>query len=383
MSSYYSSIIILSWLSLGILCVLVHENDRISRKDKRLFYLTYLIIGVSALAEWAGLMISGNESVPHWVLKLVKCADYILTPAAGGTLVGQMKLKNRWNKILLGVLAVNALFQMISAFTGWMIIIDSHNQYVHGPLYFIYIIFYIIVIVLIIVQFLLYGKSFRKQNRLSLYAIIGFLLVGAGMQEVIGGSVRTAYISLTITAAMMFIHYTEFSQQRVDEQVLEQQITISTDALTGMLSRHAYSQALRDYSASGALPQDLVAFAVDINDLKAVNDKQGHEAGDELIRNAASCLSNVFQENSRIFRTGGDEFVILSHMPKVQADETIRLLKEETDRHPAEINLAAGYAAASDFPGISCEKLIKEADREMYRAKDAWYIATGRDRRHR
>ena len=125
--SYYSVLIILCWLALGVLCVLVHENSWISGKDKRLFYLTYGIIALSAFAEWLGVQLSGNEGIAVWVIKLVKCFDYILSPMAGGAIVAQMKLRNRWFKALIAVLAGNAVFQIIAGFNDWMILVDAQH----------------------------------------------------------------------------------------------------------------------------------------------------------------------------------------------------------------------------------------------------------------
>ena len=125
--SYYSVLIILCWLALGVLCILVNENSWISGKDKRLFYLTYGIIALSAFAEWIGVQFSGNEAIPVWALKMVKCSDYILAPMAGGAIVAQMKLCNRWYKALIAVLAGNALFQIIAGFNDWMILVDAQH----------------------------------------------------------------------------------------------------------------------------------------------------------------------------------------------------------------------------------------------------------------
>ena len=52
MIDYYTSIVLLSWMALGVLSVLIWENDRLTSSDKRLLYLTYALIAVSALAEW-------------------------------------------------------------------------------------------------------------------------------------------------------------------------------------------------------------------------------------------------------------------------------------------------------------------------------------------
>ena len=83
------------------------------RRDKHLFYLTYGIVALSALAEWLGVQLNGNTAVPVWVLSAVKCIDYILTPMAGGAIVTQMKLKNRIFKVIKIVLGCNAVFQII------------------------------------------------------------------------------------------------------------------------------------------------------------------------------------------------------------------------------------------------------------------------------
>ena len=81
-------------MALGVLCVLVHENSWIPKKDKSLFYLTYAVLAASLFAEWLGIQLSGNPDIPTWLLSLVKCLDYILTPVAGGAVVAQMKLRN-------------------------------------------------------------------------------------------------------------------------------------------------------------------------------------------------------------------------------------------------------------------------------------------------
>ena len=124
MMRYYSSIVLISWMALLSLTTLIHENAHIASEDKRLLYLTYILIFLSSLSEWLGVHMNYWPFVPTWVLKAVKCADYILTPVAGGTLVAQMRIRNRWQIVLYGILIVNTVFQIIAVFNGWMITID-------------------------------------------------------------------------------------------------------------------------------------------------------------------------------------------------------------------------------------------------------------------
>lgn len=383
--SYYTAIILLSLATLGVLCVLVYKNDRISASDKQTYYLTYALIGASAIAEWGGLQLDGNVMLPKWPLLAVKCADYILTPLAGGAIVSQMHLKCIWTRILNTLLILNALFQLIAVPCGWMVTIDESNHYTHGPLYNVYIILYFAVILLVILSFLTYGKSYRKQNRISLYAIMTLMVAGVGVQALLGTQFRTAYITLAICASLMFIHTTEFAQLVTDDLINDQKMQLSTDTLTGLLNRYAYANAIAESDRNGTAPADMVVFSIDINGLKAANDLLGHAVGDELICGAAYCIATVFAGKGQCFRTGGDEFIVFAKMDSAQAKAALVRLAHEAKIWKGEVikelRLAAGYALASDYPGLSTEKLIIEADQEMYKEKDKYYEETGAKRR--
>ncbi len=385
--SYYTAVIILCWLTLAVLSVLVRENDRLSRSEKKTLYLTHAAVALAALAEWLGVRLSGHEAVPVWLLRAVKCADYMLTPVAGGAVAAQLKSHSVWMKRIMGVLAVNVVFQFVSAFTGWMMTVDAQHRYAHGPLYKVYIVLYLILIMLVIIEFFTYGQNFRRQNRVSLYAILCFVLAGILMQELAGGEVRTAYLAMTVGICLMFIHVTEFSQLAADDAIHRQELLIRTDTMTGVYSRHAYSAALGALDEAGALPADLVVFSIDVNGLKGVNDTLGHVAGDELICGAADCIRHSLGDVGSCYRTGGDEFIVLALMDPARAQEKISaLMRAAAAWHGQKVEalyLAAGSAAAAEHPELTAEKLVGAADQAMYRAKSEYYRSSGHDRRRR
>lgn len=375
MISYYTSLILLCWMALGVLCILVHENSWISKKDKHLFYLTYGIIAGSAFAEWLGIQLSGNVSTPVWLLELVKCFDYILTPLAGGAIVAQMKLRNRWYKALVVVLALNAVFQIIASFNHWMIVVDNQHYYAHGPFYGVYIALYLLVIIMTAAEFLIFSLSYRKRNRASLICAFVLLLVGIGVQEILGGEFRTAYVAMTIVAALMFIHYAEFYKMDADEKLL-------TDALCDVFSRYAYMKDMEQYRSTLPLPEDFTVFVFDINGLKTVNDTIGHDAGDELIIGAARCIEKVIGDTGKCYRVGGDEFVVVTNMEKEAAEDVLTRLEAETKRWSENnpklsLSISSGCARAQKHPGLNTEELIKKADRAMYVSKAAYYMSQG------
>ena len=378
MIDYYSSIITISLVSLIVLCILVSENTRISKKDKIMFYLSFVFIAVAAFSEWLGIRFSERTDFPAWPLKLVKCLDYIFTPMAGGAIVGPMKSKNLAHKLLIGILSVNAVFQIIASFFGWMIVIGENGGYSHGPLYILYIILYLLVIVLIAVEFIIYSKSFSKRNRGSLYTILGLVILGILIQEFLGDHCRTAYIALTIGDILMYIRYTSFSQQTFDDYMDVQRIQIRTDALTGLLNRFSYNAELEKYDELGEIPENLTIFLLDINGLKKVNDSLGHEAGDELICGAAWCIDKVMGGAGKVYRIGGDEFVVISHMDRELAEETLVKLRNQIKnwhgKKVQELRIAAGYALASEHTSLKkVENLVREADKKMYADKNAYY----------
>lgn len=385
MLSYYTSIMILVWLTLGTLCLLVVENNRLARSDKRLLCLTCVFLAVSSFAEWAGVNLEGRADSPAWLLRLAKFADLTFTPMAGGMLILQTRPKGVWRGVLIGVLAANTVFQIISVFTGWMIVFRPDNTTANGPLYAPCIFIQSLsIITVLFVSFIEYGRAFRRQNRLSLYAIMLLIVIGIAMQEALPGGRRTSFLTLTIGAALMFIHCAEFSSLRLDEQVEHQQIQIDTDALTGVSSRYAYNMALVEYEKAGA-PADLAAVSIDINGLKRTNDTLGHAAGDELIRGAADCIRGAFGEKARCYRTGGDEFVILAEFGRGETEAAMERLRRAAagwrgDRVRS-MSLSAGFAVASEHPDMSAERLIREADLAMYSEKARYYSSAEHDRR--
>ena len=382
MSEQYTAVTAISWMALAVLCILVHENDRIEPAAKRHYYLTYALIALSALAEWLGVLIGGNTRIPVWVLRLVKCADYILTPMAGVAFAMQLGQRNIWRKLLLGILAANTLLQIVACFGDRMLTIDAEHRYTHGPLYPVYTAIYLLVIALVLVEFIRYGRSFRRQNRASLFSIIFLVLIGIAAQEIFDG-VRTSYIALTLGAALLYIHFTEFVQLVTDDVVTQQMIEITTDPLTGLHNRNAYSEQLRRYRTEG-VPADLAVFLIDINGLKAVNDALGHEAGDDLICGAAECIRSAL---GPAYRIGGDEFVVMASMDRAQADEALARLELAAQSWRGwrvdTLGVSAGYALAAEHPGVSAEALAREADREMYQAKARYYREAGLSRSRR
>ena len=144
----------------------------------------------------------------------------------------------------------------------------------------------------------------------------------------------------------------------------------SRDMLTGVMNRNEMNNNVDKLSA---LPegqgQSVGVIFTDLNDLKKVNDTRGHDAGDILLRNAASALSEMF-DTSTIFRAGGDEFVvILTDVSKEELEKMVPELRRTASRYP-DVNFAIGCSIEED----SCHvrKALALADKRMYEDKKAY-----------
>lgn len=385
MVDFYTAAAILTCFTLAILAILVHENSRLPKAAKYRFYGTYLVIALAQAAEWSGLALNG---APDWTMGLhafAKCLDYAVTPVAGVCFIYQVAPKNPLRRYMWALLAVNALVQVISIFTGWTFYLDAANIYHHGPYYFAYILVYLAAIAAVLYEFVRYGRGYQQQNRGSLIAIVTLILLGIMLQELLG--LHVSYLTIAFCSCLLFIHYSEFTQLQSDGTLQLQRRLLETDALTHLYSRYAYVEDLSAYAEGEPLPQDLAAFSIDVNALKATNDNLGHLAGDELISGAAECITRVLGPCGRCYRTGGDEFIAILHTTPENARSLAERLSADTavwkGRLVPSMHLAIGMAAAAEHPGLSIEKLIVKADEAMYAAKRAYYAQAGNGRHPR
>ena len=151
----------------------------------------------------------------------------------------------------------------------------------------------------------------------------------------------------------------------------------STDALTGVNNRNAMIRRVKALTDRG----DPVPFGVvniDLNGLKTVNDNEGHDAGDRLLIQAAELITSNFRRED-VYRTGGDEFIILSEdvSPEVFRRKVNRL-RESMENHAA-VSFALGTCWTDG--GMSVKEALAQADEIMYANKKAYYAAHPEQRR--
>jgi diguanylate cyclase (GGDEF)-like protein/putative nucleotidyltransferase with HDIG domain len=148
-------------------------------------------------------------------------------------------------------------------------------------------------------------------------------------------------------------------------------LSATTDPLTGLANRRAFEERLDARLAVGS-PEPFSVLMLDVDDLKQVNDVQGHAAGDGVLKQVAAVLRSHLRQEDLVTRWGGDEFVLL--MPGVDRVGAISLARRiggtllaGTEGSGA-ISVSMGTAS---YPadGATAAVLLAAADRSMYADK--------------
>lgn len=156
------------------------------------------------------------------------------------------------------------------------------------------------------------------------------------------------------------------------------------DPLTGVSNRRALDSHLGTlFASAGRYGSELACLMFDLDHLKAVNDRLGHAAGDELLRAAAAAMTTECRKSDIVARVGGDEFlVLLPHTPSSAAMHLAQRIQRtfKLNARPVasrlgpmgrKLGLSVGVSCTG-MPGIRTQAdLLNRADDTMYAAKRA------------
>jgi diguanylate cyclase (GGDEF)-like protein len=167
--------------------------------------------------------------------------------------------------------------------------------------------------------------------------------------------------------ARSLAHARAFEQARLEARV---------DSLTGLYNQRWMMEVLeKEIRRAQRFGTPLSVLMLDLDGLKAVNDRAGHAAGDCLLRHVASRIGAVLRQFDGAARVGGDEFIVMLPSTNLKGAQQVarRLLQSIRDDvayfadHPLPITASAG--AAEWCAGRDAKQLIEMADQAMYTAR--------------
>ena len=147
------------------------------------------------------------------------------------------------------------------------------------------------------------------------------------------------------------------------------------DALTKAFNRRALQNYLKKLTEKKQLKRELHLLMIDIDDFKHINDKYGHVAGDKILVFIAQTLKKTLREGDKVFRYGGEEFVVILNRIDTQSctkivnrilnliSSNILIYKNDT----IQVTVSAG--GTRFLPGDTPETILERADKALYEAK--------------
>ncbi len=195
-----------------------------------------------------------------------------------------------------------------------------------------------------------------------------------------GATVLGGGLLVTFLVFMLYQVLTRSRQRAwrlVGEKTGELEHTALHDPLTDLPNRHlVLDRAEQILARARRLDAPVTALFVDIDGFKRVNDRYGHEAGDEILRQVGTRLKTILRDNDTVGRIGGDEFVMLvdsvglDAAPELVAQRILDVLRQpiQLAEGDAPLCLTASIGIATGRPA-SAEDLMQDADLALYKAK--------------
>lgn len=190
-----------------------------------------------------------------------------------------------------------------------------------------------------------------------------------GINEI--GLIIATVLPIVLGGPMTFYHMLRHRQLRAANAQLD--ILASTDWLTDCLNRRAFTA-----DASSLLePGDGALLVIDADHFKSVNDRFGHEAGDDALRELAATIRSAVREHDVVGRIGGEEFGVF--LPGADFDTAIHIAQRireavaEIAFAPAggSCSLSVSIGGASVAGHANFGELFRVADQQLYGAKSA------------
>jgi len=198
-------------------------------------------------------------------------------------------------------------------------------------------------------------------------------IVMAGMSFVTMFFIMVMGCALSLLPSIIFYIDEEIAIVVIRREFLKERKISYTDALTGISNRRAMSEYIKSLISKRT---PFYLLYIDLDHFKHVNDTEGHEKGDEILKLITKKWLKICTRDCRLGRLGGDEFLCVVKANYIKdIDEFANKLIEifgEYDEKEKHLHYVTASIGISEYPkdGIDENELLKKADISMYNAKN-------------
>ena len=326
------------WILLGIS---VHLPARSIKYTKVAIILILLDSVLFNIEYWT----RSFETLSIW-RPILSYTIYSIQPLILMTVIQIAVSKMKWNIWLTIPGFLNIILCFTSPWTHLVCYYSEDNHYNRGPLAFLPYAVFSFYVVLSLIHSLFYFQRTTTHEKMGIVYVIVSAVLGVAIYYARG--VSEDYSAIFASAMLMYFLFIYFHQAKMDP-------------LTGLMNRQCY------YLDSKNLANRITVVAsVDMNDLKWWNDTKGHEAGDIALQAVADCLAVNKGASKRVYRVGGDEFMIF-YLGKLES-EVMKDIEEMTCLL-GETPYVCAFGHSVLEKGMRIEEAVLISDKEMYENK--------------
>ena len=211
----------------------------------------------------------------------------------------------------------------------------------------------------------------HRRHALAIALLGVAILLLSGIVHMPATETASYFITIIVCALLSYAFAYRTAVQRDQLETLA-----SRDALTGTYNRRTMLDELERAHKSFAREQSPCGILLlDLDHFKRINDRYGHQAGDQVLLDLARLLERTVRISDRVFRFGGEEFLILvqktSYEGILSLAEKLRNAVELKIHDPDGNSITASIGGALLRPNESVDDWFNRADKTLYAAKDA------------
>jgi diguanylate cyclase (GGDEF)-like protein len=164
---------------------------------------------------------------------------------------------------------------------------------------------------------------------------------------------------------------------QLTQQIKALEESSNLDSLTRVFNRRALNTYLKNICNKKSIKDELHLLILDIDDFKVINDTYGHIAGDKILIFVSNMLRKTLRDGDKIFRYGGEEFIIILNRINTQkcldiANRILKLISTNKLIYKGDsINVTVSIGATKYCVGDTPESLINRADKALYNSKNS------------
>lgn len=339
-----SNFVVLALVVFSLVFLLTSRT--LDKREKRIFLIANIFVLILVFADSVDSYLKSKEEL-NYARYISSAIGYTLRPGVIFLVVYNLRNRRTGEKKYTYIpFLVNGIMAFLSIFNGLVFWFDEENQFHRGILGILPFVTCFIYLFILIARVAVKHHITNKKEYAVLYVILFFAVVATAFEV----KFKFDFLDNGILAISLIFFYFFLYIERMKK-----------DPMTNAFNRQTYNLDILSLAN-----KRFIVVSVDINNLKTINDRKGHDEGDKAIMGVAESIMKNLKYGCYFYRIGGDEFIILC--PGVDRT-TIESMMEQCEQDAKQLKYEFSWGMAEYSPGMDYGEVYRLSDTNMYEMK--------------